>query len=571
MQLTQKAISDFLIPHFINIWGIILGLLIIYTLVAFVREKEIIFKPINFQRYDLNKITTLLKNKKANLFSILIFCCFLGFYSFLIIYKQDFANYDNDIFTDSVLKGFPYYYPIWPIVGRFFPLGHQEWHLWELLTNRQDPTWYFAFSLIQLMVIILGLLKLLNFSPISVRLIIISLILPIPSFFHSFDSLTIPERNLMFWIIIFMVAIQAYSKSRLYFFGGIALIATHFSLYYKEPAVSLFATFALIRLISCFYQDRQLLKQNSYFYFFKKYHIELIILTLCLVFILLYLGINLPYQSLEYATSRSASPQDTFLHYIKSDIILTIFLITLTIRFSLLTIARQFYEPFWDAIALGTLIYFAAYVKLGLINTYYLAPVDLIATLYITHTIYTNLASHWRKVLFLILGTAILIQNTAQTPKLYLSRLNFIDGRVQITEFLKTYAQQYPNQLMTLYFPYAQQHQLYYLSCFLKYKSLDLVDTLPLSKGDQKDYMLTSPLDFFDNNTCVYWSQYHHCFKQPMPNDNDLIVILPETEINSQELSKWQQKRSLLFHYQPFPRESKMHAYIFLNKENYMF
>lgn len=283
------------------------------------------------------------------------------------------------------------------------------------------------------------------------------------------------------------------------------------------------------------------------------------------------MGINLPYQSLEYATSRSASPQDTFLHYIKSDIILTIFLITLTIRFSLLTIARQFYEPFWDAIALGTLIYFAAYVKLGLINTYYLAPVDLIATLYITHTIYTNLASHWRKVLFLILGTAILIQNTAQTPKLYLSRLNFIDGRVQITEFLKTYAQQYPNQLMTLYFPYAQQHQLYYLSCFLKYKSLDLVDTLPLSKGDQKDYMLTSPLDFFDNNTCVYWSQYHHCFKQPMPNDNDLIVILPETEINSQELSKWQQKRSLLFHYQPFPRESKMHAYIFLNKENYMF
>ncbi|MGK7933261.1 MAG: hypothetical protein AB4041_17775 [Microcystaceae cyanobacterium] len=579
MEFTQKTLSSFLTAHFFHLWGTILSLLILYTFIDFFREKNckfskiksIVFNrdlhPLNqfFSINFINKLGNLLRNNRINLFSILLFCIFLFIYGFVIIYKQDFANYDNDILTDSVLKGYSYYPPIWPEVGRFFPLGHQEWHLWELLTNSQDSAWYFAFSLIQLLVIILGLLKLLNFLPLSFRLIIIVLTLTIPSFFQSFDSLTIPERNLMFWLVIFMLAIQAYTKFGHNFYGGISLIAIHFSLFYKEPAVSFFAVFALLRLIYFLYQDRQILKQNAYFLLFKKYHIDLLILTLCSIFLLLYFLINLPYQSLEYAASRAASPQDTFLHYTKSDLLLTIFLIATILRFSLLIISRQVPDLFWDAIALGVLAYFAAYVKLGLINTYYLAPVDLIAILYLSYFIatYVNFTSHWKKGLLLIIGTAILIQNIHQTPKLYLSRLNFIDARVKITEFLINYSQQKSGQLTTLYFPYAESHQLYYLSCFLKHKQLTLADTFPYSKSNKIDYMITSPLKFSDNNSCVTWSQNHHCFHKRSPDSNNLIVILPETELEPQELSKWQQQGTLLFHYHPFPKGNKMHAYIF--------
>lgn len=560
MELTTKLISDFLIANFFKIWLTILFFLIGYT---FIFGYQDLSQGLNIKTRLTHLLSSFLSfsKKSTQLLSVITFSIFLAFYGFIIVYKQNFANYDNDIFTDAILKGYPYYPPIWPLVGRFFPLGHQEWYFWKLLINSQVPSLYFTFSLIQLSIIILLLLKVLNFLSIYYRLITLTFLLTLPSFFHCFDSLTIPERNLIFWLVIFILAVKAYDQTKLNVYGGIILIVTQIILYYKEPVIIFLAIFSLSRLSYFIYQDRNLLKQNSYFFWLNKYKIEGFILILCSIFVLLYLFINLPYQSLDYATSRAASPQDTLLYYIKSDLLVSIFLIVTILRFIKLIISKKSPDPLWDAIALGMLGYFIGYFKLGLINTYYLAPVDLIAILYISKVLKTYLPSKTNLFLFWLISSLILIQNITQTPKIYLSRLNFIDGRVQITEFLKDYSQKHQNT--SLYFPYAEPHQMYYFSCFLKYKKLNLAETKTKDNNQSIDYILTSPLSFSENNTCVEWNQNHHCFSVKSPKIGDLMVVLPESEIDQNELSNLQKEGVLLFEYKAFPANNKMNAYIF--------
>jgi hypothetical protein len=50
---------------------------------------------------------------------------FLGAYVTMTLVWEDFAYYDNSIFTLGTLKGRNYPTPIWQGQGRFFPLGHQ--------------------------------------------------------------------------------------------------------------------------------------------------------------------------------------------------------------------------------------------------------------------------------------------------------------------------------------------------------------------------------------------------------------------------------------------------------------
>ncbi len=499
------------------------------------------------------------------------FFIFLVVYCFLIFYKQDFANYDNDIFTDYILNGKFYGPPIWPDQGRFFPLGHQEWNLLTIIS--QSPPLYFALPILQCLIVVILLFFLLKEFSIWLQLSVIFLILTTPSTAYSFFSLTIPERNLIVWLIIFILAFKSYLKSSVHrlekavpamtappqsgytFAFGIVLIATHFALYYKEPVFILLSIFALIRLLFFARRERDLIKQNLSD-FIKVHKIEFFILILCFIFVLFYILINLPHRSISYATSRSIDYQTAFLYFVESNPLLSLFLILTISRFIYLFYWRKKGDIFWDSLAIGSIGYFLFYVKIGLINNYFLAPIDLIAILYIIHVFSPILQKSWGKLLLFALGTILVIQNIYETPKIITERFNFINARVQIVQFLQNYSQQRDSDEVNLYFPYTnKQYVLYYFSCFLKYKNRQINDSL--------SYRLTSPLEFAENNKCVSWNSNHNCFQIKSPNLEDLIIILPEEEIQQTLLSEWQQQENLLFHYRPFPSNSPMHAYIF--------
>lgn len=80
-------------------------------------------------------------------------------------------------------------------------------------------------------------------------LLAILFILTIPSFVISFFSLHIPERNVIFWLLVFLLCFKCFLKTGHPLYFGIVLIATHFALYYKEPVFLIFGGFSSVRLI----------------------------------------------------------------------------------------------------------------------------------------------------------------------------------------------------------------------------------------------------------------------------------------------------------------------------------
>jgi len=61
--------------------------------------------------------------------ALTLLALFLVCYIVLAFTWEDFAYSDNSIFTLYTLKGHDYRPPIWQHLGRFFPLGHQEFNL----------------------------------------------------------------------------------------------------------------------------------------------------------------------------------------------------------------------------------------------------------------------------------------------------------------------------------------------------------------------------------------------------------------------------------------------------------
>ena len=54
---------------------------------------------------------------------LVLFLLFAALYSFVILYKEDFAYYDDDMMTDFPLRGLPALVPIWPDERKILSVG----------------------------------------------------------------------------------------------------------------------------------------------------------------------------------------------------------------------------------------------------------------------------------------------------------------------------------------------------------------------------------------------------------------------------------------------------------------
>src|SRR5437588_11630601 len=106
---------------------------------------------------------------------------------------EDFANYDNELFHLSTLKG----HDLSPFIsrgtGRFLPLLFQEFNLIRHFTD--TATGYHVLPIAQLLIFSYILLILDAELSITVRAGLAILALLTPSIFMSFISLEVSERN----------------------------------------------------------------------------------------------------------------------------------------------------------------------------------------------------------------------------------------------------------------------------------------------------------------------------------------------------------------------------------------
>lgn len=503
------------------------------------------------------------KTEKRNLVfyvEIGLFIAFLFYYIYLILYKEDFAYHDNGQFTFFSLQGKFFGMPIWKEVGRYWPLGLQEYNIISLFSKTSFA--YHLFSIFQLVVTVFIIYLILDKLNTTYKFLIILLIMVTSGFVISFFGLIFPERNLIFWLTIFILCLQKFhqNKSVIYFSG--ILVATQFLLYYKEPIFLLISCFASTRLIINFLTDKNSYKSNLFPKFIKDNWLDFSLIILSIIFLIQYIIATWGKVKSSYASEREGDSQfSTFINYMSVDLILCTFIVVFLGRIVFLIVRKKRPDSIWDSLALGTFFYFLAYIKLNIFRWYYIAPFDFLATLYLAKMAFPILINKqkYKNSLVIILVTAIFLQNLHYSSYAILSRKKSIDSKVQIAKFLESYiASSDKADDVNLFFPANSGYEVMEFSSFLNYKGFNI---LPDSKtNSQKNTLVVNTFEQYPDNLCVPFRPFK-CYYNNNPKPNDLIIFLPnDSMLFSPNLSNWIPKEQLtefennsvtIFHYQP--------------------
>ena len=563
---------------FIVIWLISLFILIWFGFVYIYKNKVV---------SDVSDIDIInhKKEKKLVLLSVIsIFGIFLSIYSYLILYGQDFGGFDYNQFTLNSLRGKFYPMPIWPSLGRFWPLGLQEYNLISIFSK--TPSAYHLFSIVQLFIIISVIYWILpNFNSVY-KFLIIVFIMTKSSFVTSFFGLIYPERNLIFWLAIFIICIQQLTtdktRSFLYFCG--ALVSTQFLLYYKEPMFLFIGGFAVSQLIIKFkfFTNKFDSGWRGGKHLIRSNYLNFSLIALSSVFIILFLVSTIGRVESSYGNATSSSLQkvfSTFLYYlyVRVDVLLLIFLVTFLLRIIYLFLSRKKPDLIWDSLGFGGILYFIGFIILGLKNDYYMAPIHFIATLYLITMIYKgNIIKNKNKSLILFsLMTLLFLQNFSNSSIAILNQKKYIEANVQITKFLKNYVDLHKNNdFINLFIPNIDGYNLMDFSAFMDYKGLNIFSDKDNNSNFKNPSLVINSNKQYLDNLCVldrdvncYYNKEENSdliiflpLKNFMPLKNDLEIQLKKAQ-EKLELKQYEQKLMevkanknkyiLLFHYQP--------------------
>ena len=552
----------------------------------------------------LNKLTK--KNYsnqtvKINLFfywQIAFLVIFSGIYIYLILYGEEFAYHDNEQFTYYSLDGRFFGMPIWKNVGRYWPLGLQEYNIISLFSKTIFA--YHLFSIAQLLITIPIIYLILRPLNITSKLVVILIIMVTPSFAISFFGLIFPERNLIFWLAIFIYCYQRFIDNKSISYFCLIILATQFLLYYKEPMFLLIGGFASSRLSFQLLINKIYNKPQLYRKFIQKNWCDLSLIILSIIFLIQYLRVMRAGVKSSYADNFSKISQfSTLIHYFKADLILLTFLVVFSVRILFLLVNKKLPDLIWDSLAIGSFLYFCAYVKLSMFRWYYMAPVDFIATLYLAKLIFPIIVSkHKYKILGIImLVTAIFIQNLHHYSYAILERKKSIEARVEIVNFLERYISvEMNNDDIHLFLPAVDGYNVMQLSSFLYYKNFSV---LPEKKIDnQKRNLIIYTDKKYPKNLCRPYRPFK-CYYTDNSKQTDLTIILPtspgaffsnprlknrENKKLRKTIEEFEDKSIKVYHYQPkfegleqimffFATKNLidnewLNAYLFVNKKN---
>ncbi len=512
--------------NFLLIWFI--SPIVLIAIGLFYSYKENNFLLLNSKQNNYNQDKKTIKNKLFSTIEIIFFIVFVGIYIYLILYQEDFAYHDNSQFTSASLQGKFFDMPIWKDAGRFWPLGLQEYNIISLFSKTIFA--YHLFSIIQLLITIVSIFFILEKINLTYKLSIIVLIMLTPSFVISFFGLIFPERNLIFWLAIFILCYQKFlhSKATIYFCG--VLIATQFLLYYKEPIFLLIISFAFIRLILILSIHKSAYNFAQFLTFIKSNWLDFSLLILSIIFFLQYLTITKDKVTSPYVSDgKNLKWLSTFFDYTSINLILGTFLVVFLIRILFLFLRKKSPDLIWDCLAIANLIYFCAYLKLNIFSWYYLALVDFFAILYLarlTYFLFLSKRQKYQIVVVIILITAILLQNIHYSAYAILSRKKSIDSKVEISKFIENYLNNSnKSENINLLFPANSGYEVMEFSAFLNYKKFNvLIDSKPSKK--KKNLLIMNITEQNTDNLCVSFRQFN-CYNNDNPKLNDLIIFMP--------------------------------------------
>ena len=483
---------------------------------------------------------------------------FLVSYIAMGLVWEDFAYYDNSAFTLHTLQGEDFTPGFAQGELRFWPLGYQEFNLIRHFTNTNLG--YHVLSVVQLLIFSCVLLVLDVELSFSARATLTILALLTPSILISFNGLIYPERNVLFFLVCLALSVDRFERTQSIAWAGAAMVCAQIVIYYKETAFLLVLGFAVGRLIlrcrgapDAVWDYRRLWNRES--------RLDLCLISLAALFLLYYAakmgfyryfeGINISGTEMYQANNRVGLAVAAR-EYLKLDLLAWLFLVVVVGRTYLILRHRVAPSPFWDGLACGGVACFLAYLYIGLTVIYYLAPVDLIAVLYVGRfAVLSWPKMHPRsKVIALTLASITFLQNSVYSALALFDRKNLIHGIAEIASVVKMRYRTSGGATLRLYFPFARPYQIMQFGGYLHYRGVP-VEGAGGEATVLNNVVLETPAVLRDG-PCVSWEMVM-CHTATGPAPGDLVILLPDDVASVVQASVYREQGELLLSYKPFP------------------
>jgi hypothetical protein len=540
-QLLHRVVELF-IGHALLLW--LLSLLIVVALGLFLSDHRQPMFPNCHGEGWWDSLTRFRGRNLIDGISVIAFLMFLAFYIRVIFYKEDFAYYDDDILTDFSVQGKNFLPPVWSALGRFYPLADQEFNLLKFVTR--SPAGDHALVALQLLVLVALLFVVLRAFQGRYRVLIIIAAMVAPSFLIPFTGFVYPERDVLFWLAVMVVCLQAYSttKARFYFVG--CLVATHFALYYKETVVLFVASYAIAQLLLQLSVARRS-GAVRWSEFVKENALSVGMLGVSAIYLMFFLVAMLPHRTFSYINGLREPLASVLLAYLQIDWLPFILLVVLVLRLGLFLFSNGRLDPIWDPLAMGALAYFFGVVLLRINSGYYLAPVDLITLLYLANMslLWLSKASRLRIAVVATGFLFVLLHDTAYSSFRMVERKGVITTKSQFADFLGGYLSAAKGRNVELFFPYSDGYHLMGLSSYLRYKGFPLQGQHVVSNETAPRLVIASRKNF-DDSRCVNYRDYT-CVHTESPDPGALIVILPDDDVSMNDVQRATKDSDLVF------------------------
>jgi hypothetical protein len=458
---------------------------------------------------------------------------------------ENFAYHDNSIFTLYTLRGHDIGLPIMPWLGRFFPLGFQEFNLIRHLTD--TITGYHALRIVQLLIFAWILLVLDEELSISARVALVALALITPSILISFSWLIYHEANVLLCIVCLALFVKRFERNQSVGWAVAATVCAQIMIYYKETASLLLFGFAVSRLVlRCRSADG-----TSWDYsrlWDKESRLDLCLAALAVLFWLYYLGLMFPHPNMQYADDLRQPIAELLLGYIKTDLLALLFVGTVLARTYLIVRRRVTPSLLWDGLAFGGIACFIGYLGLGISAAYYLAPVDLIALLYVGRLAILSVGTMNSRATLAALGlfVAVVLQDVSLSAFRVFEQKNVIHAKGEIARVVQARYQNAGGNVRRLFFPFASPYMIMEFGSYLDYQGVRVQGVIEEAGEPNSVIMVTRTM--MKDGPCVGYRTLI-CHAASTPDSGDLVIVLPDDNVSLADVIRYESQGERLFSY----------------------
>jgi hypothetical protein len=486
---------------------------------------------------------------RAGHLAVVFLVLFLACYIAGSLVWEDFTYYDNSHFTNETLVGRNVPVQIAPEVGRMWPLGYQEFNVLRHVTH--SVTGYHALHIVEL-VLLCGILLVFDEElSIAARVALIAVVLITPSMVISFSGLIYAEWNIIFLLACLAWSVKRFEQTRSTAWAIGAMVASQCMLYYKETIFVLVLGFALGRLVlRCWEPDhpgwnfKRLREPES--------RLDMCLGFLVVPFLLYYLAAMFPHYSTRYADDFHLPLGQVLVSYFEVDLLAWILVAVVMARVFLILQRKVAPSLLWDGLALAGVGCFAAYLVLRMSSGYYLAPVDLIAILYVGRLALLSMAtmSQLSRLCALgLLGLVVLQDASLSAFRMY-ERKNVIHAKAEMGHMIQARYESDPQNVKRIFFPFASPFHILEFASYLNYLGVP-VEQVQAGSTEIGNVEMVGP-QIKKDGPCGY--RTFVCHPGSSPDPGDLVVLLPDDLTPADESNSYRQERNgSLFSYTPRP------------------